>query len=275
MERSLLLRLFLVVVGVCSVSSEGEACLGWAYGTEPSGEAFRCVKERDGEGSQFCCGSCALPYCCSSEEDRLDQAQCASESRLGAAAAASKWTRKYKDSEIFGFIALALIAVVCCFYFCICCFRHRDRLPYFRPGNQFEDADPSIRLSVIDRRPDDGTHASTDAEDQQSTSSDNDPPPSYERCVNPALLGGGEQRGRSTVPWDNDPPPSYDELSVNPAFLGDEEQQSTTALLSAETPAVQLGQAGPAALESEETHLSPERLQAGTVFVEPISETSV
>ncbi|XP_044283214.1 uncharacterized protein LOC123021979 [Varanus komodoensis] len=49
---------------------EGELCRGWTYA------AFRCPQLHDGADTKFCCGTCSAPYCCSSEDARLDQLQC-------------------------------------------------------------------------------------------------------------------------------------------------------------------------------------------------------
>ncbi|XP_061454887.1 protein shisa-2 homolog isoform X2 [Rhineura floridana] len=85
MERVLLCALVpLLALGWVPVTAEGELCRVWRYGTESSVGAFQCPERRDGADAEFCCGSCSLPFCCSSAEARLDQGLCHTRGQLEA-----------------------------------------------------------------------------------------------------------------------------------------------------------------------------------------------
>ncbi|KAM4695990.1 protein shisa-1-like [Rhinophrynus dorsalis] len=76
-----MLIIALVLVASCR-AQHGEYCHGWAdtYGIWHPGA--QCPERYDPPDATFCCGSCALRYCCSAIESRLDQGMCPSESPL-------------------------------------------------------------------------------------------------------------------------------------------------------------------------------------------------
>lgn len=58
------------------VSPQGELCRSWTSGMGDLDSSFQCPPSPDQEHLKFCCGTCRTPYCCYSEEDRLDQSLC-------------------------------------------------------------------------------------------------------------------------------------------------------------------------------------------------------
>ncbi|XP_053129336.1 protein shisa-2 homolog [Hemicordylus capensis] len=151
----LLLLLFLALEG-CSARTGGEVCRGWAYGTELPEGAVYCPSKPGGEGAQFCCGTCALPYCCSSEEDRLDPSLCYSHSWLKAGTEPPVKSEGPGNLYKVGLIILAavivLLVVFISVFICRFCYWLRFRLlDYCRERQQeteSEDGDPSTRLNA-------------------------------------------------------------------------------------------------------------------------------
>uniref|UniRef100_A0A6J0SY22 Shisa N-terminal domain-containing protein n=1 Tax=Pogona vitticeps TaxID=103695 RepID=A0A6J0SY22_9SAUR len=78
MERTLLgtLCLLLALAGASLEDQQGEECWAWTYGPASTMFPFQCPKSLDGADARFCCGPCRSPFCCASEEARLDQKQC-------------------------------------------------------------------------------------------------------------------------------------------------------------------------------------------------------
>ncbi|NWZ64583.1 SHSA2 protein, partial [Acrocephalus arundinaceus] len=56
---------------------------GWLDGQGGWRDGFQCPERFDGGDATICCGSCALRYCCSSAEARLDQGACDNDRRQG------------------------------------------------------------------------------------------------------------------------------------------------------------------------------------------------
>uniref|UniRef100_A0A8C5PP17 Shisa N-terminal domain-containing protein n=1 Tax=Leptobrachium leishanense TaxID=445787 RepID=A0A8C5PP17_9ANUR len=76
---SLPLVLALLLAASCA-AQQGEYCHGWADGHGSWHPGFHCPEKRyDPQEATFCCGSCALRYCCTAREARLDQGLCPSE----------------------------------------------------------------------------------------------------------------------------------------------------------------------------------------------------
>ncbi|XP_053129332.1 uncharacterized protein LOC128335323 [Hemicordylus capensis] len=117
-----LLCLFL---GGCSASTEpGEVCRLWTYAPEPSADAFQCPKQLDGADAKFCCGTCQLPYCCSSGEARLDQRHCYLDAqlkgRVGTSTLQPPRSRPVAaKSELLMVLVLVLFAIGGCTCFCL------------------------------------------------------------------------------------------------------------------------------------------------------------
>lgn len=63
--------------------ASGEYCHGWLDGQGAWRDGFQCPERFDGGDATICCGSCALRYCCSSPEARLDQGACDNDRRQG------------------------------------------------------------------------------------------------------------------------------------------------------------------------------------------------
>lgn len=64
-------------------AASGEYCHGWLDGQGGWRDGFQCPERFDGGDATICCGSCALRYCCSSPEARLDQGACDNDRRQG------------------------------------------------------------------------------------------------------------------------------------------------------------------------------------------------
>lgn len=64
-------------------AASGEYCHGWLDGQGGWRDGFQCPERFDGGDATICCGSCALRYCCSSAEARLDQGACDNDRRHG------------------------------------------------------------------------------------------------------------------------------------------------------------------------------------------------
>lgn len=70
-----LLMLVSVVFPVCFAVS-GEYCHGWTDSFNSWHRGFQCPERFDAEDARYCCGTCALRYCCTYAEARLDQSTC-------------------------------------------------------------------------------------------------------------------------------------------------------------------------------------------------------
>ncbi|XP_030648168.1 shisa family member 2a [Chanos chanos] len=68
--------LLIFVARLVSVQGSGEYCHGWSDSYNSWHRGFQCPERYDGEEARYCCGTCALRYCCTSVEARLDQSTC-------------------------------------------------------------------------------------------------------------------------------------------------------------------------------------------------------
>ncbi|XP_023689994.1 shisa family member 2a [Paramormyrops kingsleyae] len=59
-----------------AAAGTGEYCHGWADAFSVWHRGFQCPERYDGEDARYCCGTCALRYCCTAAEARLDQSAC-------------------------------------------------------------------------------------------------------------------------------------------------------------------------------------------------------
>ncbi|XP_007439044.1 protein shisa-2 homolog [Python bivittatus] len=82
----LLLLLLLLLVGLTAKGAlaSGEYCHGWQDGASWR-EGFQCPEHFDDGDATICCGTCALRYCCSRPEVRLDQGMCDNDRQQGGA----------------------------------------------------------------------------------------------------------------------------------------------------------------------------------------------
>uniref|UniRef100_H0VDR5 Shisa family member 2 n=1 Tax=Cavia porcellus TaxID=10141 RepID=H0VDR5_CAVPO len=81
---ALLLPLLLAAVLAAGARATGEYCHGWLDAQGVWRIGFQCPERFDGGDATICCGSCALRYCCSSAEARLDQGGCDNDHQQGA-----------------------------------------------------------------------------------------------------------------------------------------------------------------------------------------------
>lgn len=79
-----LVRLLLAALLAAGARASGEYCHGWLDAQGAWHVGFQCPERFDGGDATICCGSCALRYCCSSAEARLDQGGCDNDRQQGA-----------------------------------------------------------------------------------------------------------------------------------------------------------------------------------------------
>lgn len=79
-----LLRLLLAALLAAGARASGEYCHGWLDAQGVWRIGFQCPERFDSGDATICCGSCALRYCCSSAEARLDQGGCDNDRQQGA-----------------------------------------------------------------------------------------------------------------------------------------------------------------------------------------------
>ncbi|KAM6427073.1 uncharacterized protein PHA67_003715 isoform 1-T2 [Liasis olivaceus] len=87
---------------------EGELCHKWVHGQASPIESFLCPTQDDYQEDTFCCGTCTASYCCSSLEDRLEQASCPK--------AEDQWAGESTGPSVgklgsFGILELVLLAI--------------------------------------------------------------------------------------------------------------------------------------------------------------------
>ncbi|XP_055725913.1 shisa family member 2a [Salvelinus fontinalis] len=70
------LYLFFSLMHKHIVASSGEYCHGWSDSYKIWHKGFQCPEQYDGQDAKYCCGTCALRYCCTAVEARLDQSSC-------------------------------------------------------------------------------------------------------------------------------------------------------------------------------------------------------
>lgn len=86
---SLARRLGLLLLGLllgltAGARASGEYCHGWLDGAAWR-DGFQCPEHFDDGDATICCGTCALRYCCSRAEARLDQGACDNDRQQGGA----------------------------------------------------------------------------------------------------------------------------------------------------------------------------------------------
>ncbi|XP_060090760.1 protein shisa-2 homolog [Heteronotia binoei] len=75
--------LLLLLLGLAArTRASGEYCHGWLDGAVWR-DGFQCPEHFDDGDATICCGTCALRYCCSRAEARLDQGVCDNDRQLG------------------------------------------------------------------------------------------------------------------------------------------------------------------------------------------------
>lgn len=82
-HRASLLQLLLAALLAAGARASGEYCHGWLDAQGVWRIGFQCPERFDGGDATICCGSCALRYCCSSAEARLDQGGCDNDRQQG------------------------------------------------------------------------------------------------------------------------------------------------------------------------------------------------
>ncbi|XP_026530789.1 protein shisa-2 homolog [Notechis scutatus] len=82
--RLLVLLFLLVGLRARGALASGEYCHGWQDGASWR-EGFQCPEHFDDGDATICCGTCALRYCCSRPEVRLDQGTCDNDRQHGGA----------------------------------------------------------------------------------------------------------------------------------------------------------------------------------------------
>ncbi|KAK1168327.1 protein shisa-2-like [Acipenser oxyrinchus oxyrinchus] len=70
------------LLSVMNVKASGEYCHGWLDAQGNWREGFQCPELYDSADANICCGKCALRYCCSSTEARLDQGTCENDRKV-------------------------------------------------------------------------------------------------------------------------------------------------------------------------------------------------
>ncbi|XP_035267155.1 protein shisa-1-like [Anguilla rostrata] len=78
MQLSIVVRALCFLISgsqLTGVESTGEYCHGWTE-AENWHKGFQCPERYDGQDAKYCCGTCALRYCCTAIEARLDQTTC-------------------------------------------------------------------------------------------------------------------------------------------------------------------------------------------------------
>ena len=83
-DAASLLRLLLAALLAAGALASGEYCHGWLDAQGVWRLGFQCPERFDGGDATICCGSCALRYCCSSADARLDQGGCDNDRQQGA-----------------------------------------------------------------------------------------------------------------------------------------------------------------------------------------------
>lgn len=83
-DAASLLRLLLAALLAAGALASGEYCHGWLDAQGVWRIGFQCPERFDGGDATICCGSCALRYCCSSADARLDQGGCDNDRQQGA-----------------------------------------------------------------------------------------------------------------------------------------------------------------------------------------------
>ncbi|XP_060106141.1 protein shisa-1-like [Heteronotia binoei] len=130
-----------------------EICYRWTEGVPYPVEVFHCPTQEDRAGVNFCCGTCYAPFCCSSEETRLDQDQCPGSVQWNAGSphlmtnisedllTATTLSNFIAAMLVFGVMAIVVLDVFLCCYVILHCSHARDEAR--QRSQATEDRDPS------------------------------------------------------------------------------------------------------------------------------------
>uniref|UniRef100_A0A4W4EQI2 Shisa N-terminal domain-containing protein n=1 Tax=Electrophorus electricus TaxID=8005 RepID=A0A4W4EQI2_ELEEL len=78
-QSSLQCKILILAAAPLACAVSGEYCHAWVDSIDTRHRGFHCPERYDGEDARYCCGTCALRYCCPSAEARLDQSACDAE----------------------------------------------------------------------------------------------------------------------------------------------------------------------------------------------------
>ncbi|XP_053553131.1 protein shisa-2 homolog [Bombina bombina] len=147
---------------LAAARGSGEYCHGWLDAQSVWRDGFQCPERFDGDDATICCGTCALRYCCSSAEARLDQGVCNNDRQQGE----PEHGRPDKDSQdsaavpiyvpflIVGSVFVAFIIVGSLVAICCChCLRPKQEPQQSRaPGsNRLMETIPMISSASTSR----------------------------------------------------------------------------------------------------------------------------
>ncbi|XP_054830805.1 protein shisa-2 homolog [Eublepharis macularius] len=177
----------LLLLGLAArTRASGEYCHGWLDGTAWR-DGFQCPEHFDDGDATICCGTCALRYCCSRAEARLDQGVCDNDRQQGGA----EHGRPDKDapdgaavpiyvpflivgSVFVAFIILGSLVAACC---CRCLRPKQEPQQSRAPGgNRMMETIPMIP-SASTSRGSSSRQSSTAASSSSSANSGARPPP--------------------------------------------------------------------------------------------------
>ncbi|KTF83868.1 hypothetical protein cypCar_00022628 [Cyprinus carpio] len=124
MSSSASCALFLLVSVFLPVSFalSGEYCHGWTDSFNSWHRGFHCPERFDGEDARYCCGTCALRYCCTYAEARLDQSSCDTGSEPENTGDMRKMTESVPTylpfvivvSAFLSFVLVGTVVSICC-----------------------------------------------------------------------------------------------------------------------------------------------------------------
>ncbi|XP_052047238.1 protein shisa-2 homolog [Apodemus sylvaticus] len=161
-HRASLLQLLLAALLAAGARASGEYCHGWLDAQGVWRIGFQCPERFDGGDATICCGSCALRYCCSSAEARLDQGGCDNDRQQGVGEP-GRTDREGPDSSavpiyvpflivgsvFVAFIILGSLVAACC---CRCLRPKQDPQQSRAPGgNRLMEAIPMIPSASTSR----------------------------------------------------------------------------------------------------------------------------
>ncbi|CAO2591182.1 Protein shisa-2 homolog [Lemmus lemmus] len=151
-HRASLLQLLLAALLAAGARASGEYCHGWLDAQGVWRIGFQCPERFDGGDATICCGSCALRYCCSSAEARLDQGGCDNDRQQGVSVLSP--VPIYVPFLIVGsvfvaFIILGSLVAACC---CRCLRPKQDPQQSRAPGgNRLMETIPMIPSASTSR----------------------------------------------------------------------------------------------------------------------------
>ncbi|XP_059399152.1 protein shisa-1-like [Carassius carassius] len=153
------LYLLVSIVFPLSFALSGEYCHGWTDSFNSWHRGFHCPERFDGEDARYCCGTCALRYCCTYAEARLDQSTCDSGSESENTDDVRKLTERVPTylpfvivvSAFLSFILVGAVVSVCC---CQCVkpkASDRPTGPSVAQTSLLESGGPSVDISTPSR----------------------------------------------------------------------------------------------------------------------------